>query len=99
MHGPQRLSLKSGEFYAICFQYNRPFGECRETHKIAKPRLRNLKDQFRRDQKVARWAPSLAGILQDSAIEPSIHLYLDLDGDERWEEFFRLYHIPFADNV
>ena len=81
----------------IPFNYVMPFGECPRTIVPATERLERLKNNFLRDKRVARLAPSLAGIIQDSAIEPCVHLYLD--DDERWDEFFRLYHIPFADNV
>ena len=83
---------------AIPFNYIMEFGECPRTCVPETERLERLKGHFLRDQRVARLAPSLAGILQDSAIEPSIHLWLDGD-EERWNEFFRLYHIPAADNV
>ena len=83
---------------AIAFHYVMPFGECPRTYDLAIERLERLQRNFLRDQRVARLAPSLAGILQDSAVEPSIHLWLDGD-EERWNEFFRLYHIPAADNV
>ena len=77
---------------AIAYHYVMPFGDCPDTFVAAIERRERLKMNFLRDQKVARWAPSLAGILQHSAIEPFIHLWLD--GDERWNE----YHIPAADS-
>ena len=82
---------------AIPFNYIMEFGECPRTCVPEAERLKRLQMNFLRDKSVARMAPSLAGIVEDSAIEPCIHLFLD--NNERWDEFFRLYHIPSADNV
>jgi hypothetical protein len=76
VHGPQRLSLKSGEWYANVFNYNRPFGECRKTHKIAKMRLRDLEKQFQRDQRIARHVEEFRGLLPVSLIEFTLHVPL-----------------------
>ena len=76
VHGPQRLSLKPGEWYANVFNYNRPFGECEETHEIAEMRLRDLEKQFRRDQRIARQVEEFRGLLPVSLIEFTLHVPL-----------------------
>ena len=83
---------------AIPFNYTLPNGECPRTYEPAIERLERLKGHFLRDKKVAELAPMVARFVQDSAIEPCIHSFLDGD-EERWDQLFHLYHIPVADNV
>ena len=80
--GPQRLSLKSGDFYAIVFHYNQPVGECAETYEIAEMRLRALEDQFRRDRRFARYVEEFRGLLPVSLIEFSLHAALHMESAE-----------------
>ena len=77
VHGPQRLSLKSGEWYSSFFNYNRPFGECGKTHKIADMRLMGLEKHFRRDQMIARQVEEFRGLLPVPIIEFALHLPMD----------------------
>ena len=76
VEGPQRLSLNSGEFYAIVFHYEHPFGECEDTHQIAEQRLRDLEKQFKRDQRIARHVEEFRGMLPISLIEFVLHVPL-----------------------
>ena len=76
VHGPQGLRLNPEEWYFNDFHYNRPFGECEETQEIAEMRLRDLEEQFRRDQRIARQVEEFRGLLPVSLIEFTLHVPL-----------------------
>ena len=75
VHGPL-MSIRGGRGNVINFSYYDPLGECEETREIAERRLRDLEDQFGRDQRIARHAEEFRGMLPDSLIEFVLHVAL-----------------------
>ena len=74
VHGPL---MRFRNCNAICLRYYEPFGECEDTRRAARARLRDLEDQFVRDQRIARHVEEFREMLPVSLIEFILHVPLD----------------------
>ena len=74
VHGP--LMRFGGGCNAIVFRYYELNGECYSTRQIARRRIRDIADQFYRDQRIAELVEEFRGMLPVSLIEFVLHVPL-----------------------